>query len=123
MPRQMTHVMTGVTFVLSCQARGVPTPKVTWSKNRHPILPGDPRVAVFASGYTKELTENGHHQFSSLLCWMYFLQVIYSSQGPRCRTQGTIGAQLSIQLVRIGFVLKWLSRVSIRTCHTIWGLT
>ena len=49
-PSAMTHVTTGVTFVLSCQAMGNPTPSVQWYKDGKLLPRNISRVSVFDSG-------------------------------------------------------------------------
>lgn len=48
-PNQMTHVTTGVTFVLSCQALGTPTPTVRWLRDGQSIPKNISRISVFES--------------------------------------------------------------------------
>ena len=49
-PHELTHVQSGVTFVLSCVAMGDPTPIVQWFKKGHPIPNNISRISVFESG-------------------------------------------------------------------------
>lgn len=49
-PQSLTHVLTGVTFVLSCQAMGHPVPEVKWFKDGHSLDKNNTRVSEFSSG-------------------------------------------------------------------------
>lgn len=49
-PAALTHVQSGVTFVLSCQAMGTPQPSVTWLRDDQPLPSNQTRIRAFESG-------------------------------------------------------------------------
>ncbi|KAK2174721.1 hypothetical protein NP493_757g00009 [Ridgeia piscesae] len=65
-PKSFSQLSTGVTFVLSCRARGSPPPLVLWYKDGVLLPNGASRISVLDSGYLlvseTRLTDTGLYQ-------------------------------------------------------------
>ncbi|KAM7093056.1 hemicentin-2 [Molossus nigricans] len=59
--------LAGAEVELECRASGVPTPQVEWTKDRQPVLPGDPHVQLQENGQrlrisSSHLGDEGRYQ-------------------------------------------------------------
>nr|KAF6314649.1 hemicentin 2 [Myotis myotis] len=55
---QEVLVLAGAQVELECWTSGVPTPQVEWTKDRQPILPGDPHVQLLEDGQLLRITSS-----------------------------------------------------------------
>ena len=90
-PRELTHVTSGVTFVLSCVAMGDPTPTVQWFKKGLPIAKNVSRISVF---------ENGVSQFCTFIWWRVPCKLSFPSKSLKkpvgheiCQSTGCVSVR------------------------------
>ncbi|XP_014387685.1 PREDICTED: LOW QUALITY PROTEIN: hemicentin-2 [Myotis brandtii] len=50
--------LAGAQVELECRTSGVPTPQVEWTKDRQPVLPGDPHVQLLEDGQLLRITSS-----------------------------------------------------------------
>lgn len=111
-PQRMTHVTSGVTFVLSCQAMGSPTPVVTWYRNGHTLPANESRISTFDSGQMSRLRFLLKFFLKTLsFNCMGCFQVICSSQRRGQRILQTMNAMSQTVLAAIHLLPKFLSQV------------
>ncbi|XP_028406279.1 peroxidasin-like isoform X2 [Dendronephthya gigantea] len=61
-----TQVVEGNALILKCSSEGIPNPKITWSRNAHPITPSR-RVRILKSG-NLQISEARRHDHGEYTC-------------------------------------------------------